>query len=135
MSVHVSELKGVNEAILNVFKAQGLGDSDAMLEAAKTPKDRKALAAAAGVETALILELANRADLARVKGIGRVYSDLMEEAGVDTVKELARRAPVNLHAKLIEINTTRQFTQRPPSVDQVTDFVEQAKTMPGMLEY
>lgn len=135
MSVHVSELKGINDAILAVLKAQGLGDSDAMLEATKTPKDRKTLAAAAGVETAVILELANRADLARVKGIGRVYSDLMEEAGVDTVKELARRAPANLHAKLIEINNVRQFTQRPPSVDQVTDFVEQAKTMPGMLEY
>lgn len=135
MSVHVSELKGITDAILNALKAQGLGDSDAMLEAARTPKDRKALAAAAGVETAVILDLANRADLARVKGIGRVYSDLMEEAGVDTVKELAQRNPVNLHAKLIEINSVRQFTQRPPSVDQVTDFVEQAKTMPGMLEY
>ena len=135
MSVHVSELKGITEAILNVLKTQGLGDSDSMLEAAKTPKDRKALATAAGVETAVILELANRADLARVKGIGRVYSDLMEEAGVDTVKELAHRSPVNLHAKLIEINSVRQFTQRPPSVDQVTDFVEQAKSLPGMLEY
>lgn len=135
MSVHISELKGINDAILAAFKTQGLGDSDSMLEAAKTPKDRKALATAAGVETSVILELANRADLARVKGIGRVYSDLMEEAGVDTVKELARRAPANLHAKLIEINTVRQFTQRPPSVDQVTDFVEQAKTMPPMLEY
>jgi hypothetical protein len=59
----------------------------------------------------------------------------MEEAGVDTVKELARRSPANLHAKLIEINSTRQLTQRPPSVEQVTDFVEQAKGLPGMLEY
>ncbi len=135
MSVHVSELKGVTDAILNVLKAQGLGDSESMLVAAKTPKDRKALAEAAGVDASVILELANRADLTRVKGIGRVYSDLMEEAGVDTVKELAHRAPTNLHAKLIEINRVRQFTQRPPSVDQVTDFVEQAKSLPGMLEY
>ena len=135
MSVHVSELKGVTDAILNVLKAHGLGDSDLMLAATKTPKDRKALASAAGVDAAVILELANRADLARVKGIGRVYSDLMEEAGVDTIQELAHRVPGNLHAKLIEINKVRQFTQRPPSVEQVIDFVEQAKAMPGMLEY
>ena len=76
---------------LNALKAQGISDSDALLEATKTPADRKELASTTGVDGGVILELANRADLARVKGIGRVYSDLMEEAGVDTVKELAER--------------------------------------------
>ncbi|MDB5239570.1 MAG: hypothetical protein JWP57_195 [Spirosoma sp.] len=135
MSLTLGELRGITDTVLNALRGQGLGDSDALLEAAKTPQGRKALATAAGVESSVILELANRADLARIKGIGRVYSDLMEEAGVDTVKELARRSPANLHAKLIEINSTKQFTQRPPSVEQVTDFVEQAKGLPGMLEY
>lgn len=135
MSVTLGELRGITDAVLNALKGQGLGDSDALLEAAKTPQSRKSLASAAGVESTAILELANRADLARIKGIGRVYSDLMEEAGVDTVKELAKRLPANLHAKLIEINSTRQFTQRPPSVEQVSDFIEQAKSLPGMLEY
>ena len=135
MSVTLGELRGITDAVMSALKSQGLADSNALLEAAKTPAGRKSLASAAGVESSVILELANRADLARIKGIGRVYSDLMEEAGVDTVKELAKRSPANLHVKLIEINTTRQFTQRPPSVDQVSDFVEQAKGLPGMLEY
>lgn len=135
MSITIGELRGITDAVLNALRGHGLSDSDALLEAAKTPQDRKSLASVAGVDTTVILELANRADLARIKGIGRVYSDLMEEAGVDTVKELAKRVPANLHAKLIEINTTRQFTQRPPSVEQVSDFVEQAKSLPAMLEY
>lgn len=125
----------MNNAILNALKAQGISDSDELLEASKTPSDRKALASATGFDTSIILELANRADLARIKGIGRVYSDLMEEAGVDTVKELAQRVPANFHAKLIEINSVRQFTQRPPSAEQVGEFIEQAKTLPRMLEY
>jgi len=33
-----------------------------------------------------------------------VYSDLLEEAGMDTVKELATRRPDNLHAKIDETN-------------------------------
>ena len=135
MSVTLAELKGITEAVAAALKGQGLADSDALLEKAKTPKGRKELAQAAGVDTGVILELANRADLARVKGIGRVYSDLLEEAGVDTVKELARRSPENLHAKLIEINSTKQLTQRPPSAEQVADFVEQAKSLPAGLEY
>ncbi len=135
MSVHISELRGISDAVLNTLKAKGFGDSESLLEAAKTPQGRKDLAKAAAVDAAVILELVNRADLARVKGIGRVYSDLMEEAGVDTVKELAQRVPANLHAKLVEINAKRQLTQRPPSVDQVAEFVAQAKELPTMVEY
>lgn len=135
MSVNLGELKGITDAVLNMLKAQGLGNSDELLEVARTPEGRKDLSQTIGVNAAVILDLANRADLARVKGIGRVYSDLMEEAGVDTVKELAQRVPANLHAKLIEINSRRQLTQRPPSLDQVANFVDQAKGLPRMLEY
>lgn len=135
MSVTLGEIRGITDAVANALKGQGLSDTDTFLEATKTPAKRKTLASAIGVDTSVILELANRADLARVKGIGRVYSDLMEVAGVDTVKELAHRVPGNLHAKLIEINKVRQFTQRPPSVDQISDFIEQAKKLPAMLEY
>lgn len=135
MSVTLGELRGVTNAVLNALKGQGVSDSDSLLEAARTPQNRKELASAAGVDSKVILELANRADLARIKGIGRVYSDLMEVAGVDTVKELAQRSSASLHAKLIEINSVRQFTQRPPSVEQVHDFIEQAKKLPAMLEY
>ncbi len=135
MSLTLGELKGINDALINLLKAQGLVDSDTLLEATRTPKGRKDLAATIGVDSAMLLELANRADLARIKGIGRVYSDLMEEAGVDTVKELSKRVAVNLHAKLVEINSVRQLTQRPPSADQVAGFVDQAKNLPAMLEY
>jgi predicted flap endonuclease-1-like 5' DNA nuclease len=135
MSLTLGELRGINDAVLNALKGQGISDSYSLLEATKTPSDRKALASASGVDATTILELANRADLARIKGIGRVYSDLMEEAGVDTVKELAERVPKNLHAKLIQINSVRQFTQRPPSVEQIGDFIEQAKSLTYMLEY
>lgn len=135
MSLTLGELKGINDGLTNLLKAQGLIDSDTLLEATRTPNSRKQLAETIGIDKATILELANRADLARIKGIGRVYSDLMEEAGVDTVKELSKRVPENLHAKLVEINNVRQLTQRPPSADQVAGFVEQAKSLPAMLEY
>ncbi|CCH00144.1 putative cytoplasmic protein [Fibrella aestuarina BUZ 2] len=135
MSLTLGELKGINDALINLLKAQGLVDSDTLLEATRTSKGRKELAETIGIDGSVILELANRADLARIKGIGRVYSDLLEEAGVDTVKELAKRVPENLHAKLVEINSVRQLTQRPPSAEQVAGFIEQAKNLPSMLEY
>ncbi|GAA4446076.1 hypothetical protein GCM10023189_00820 [Nibrella saemangeumensis] len=135
MTVVVAELKGITEAILASLKAQGIDNSAELLEAGKTTKGRKTLAETAGVPTSDILELVNRADLARVKGVGRVYADLLEEAGVDTVKELARRSPANLHAKIEEINSAKQLAQRIPTLGQVEDFVAQAKELPGMVEY
>jgi predicted flap endonuclease-1-like 5' DNA nuclease len=134
MRVPLSELKGITPAALAGLKAQGISDSETLLEKARTPQDRNALATASGVDPAMLLELANRADLARLKGVGRVYSDLLEEAGVDTVNELARRSAASLHDKLIDINSKRQLTQRSPSLEQIVDFVEQAKALPAILE-
>ncbi|GAB3275898.1 hypothetical protein GCM10027347_49440 [Larkinella harenae] len=135
MSVSIQELKGTTSQVIEALKAQGLTNSDALLEATKTAAARKQLASTIGVETSIILDLANRADLNRINGIGGVYSDLLEEAGVDTVRELSRRSPENLHAKINEINQVRLLTQRPPTLDQITDFINQAKSLPVGLEY
>ncbi|MFD2569485.1 DUF4332 domain-containing protein [Spirosoma soli] len=134
MSSTLGELRGMTDATLNALRGQGLNNSDDLLEAATTSQGRQALAAVSGVDATFILKLANRADLTRIKGIGRVYSDLLEEVGVDTVKELAQRSPESLHAKLISINRIRQFTQRPPSIEQVSNFIEQAQRLPPLLE-
>jgi predicted flap endonuclease-1-like 5' DNA nuclease len=135
MSISISEIRGISDAAVAALKKEGISTSDALLTAANTDSERTKLAKAAGMTTSELLELVNRADLARIVGIGGVYSDLMEAAGVDTVKELARRNPDNLHAKLLEINTLKDLTPRPPSADQITDFVEQAKALPPMIEY
>jgi len=87
------------------------------------------------VEPGAILELANRADLARVRGIGGVFSDLLEHAGVDTVKDLATRNPDNLHAKLVEVNAEKKLAGRTPHQGMVKDWVTQARELPKLLEY
>jgi len=117
------------------LKARGLKDTDALFNAALTPEGRKELAAYAGVSEQTILELANRADLARIKGIAGVYSDLLEEAGVDTVRELAKRDPENLHAQLLEINTQKGLTARPPALKTVKTWVSLARRRRKFLQY
>ena len=131
----VSKMKGMTADLLGKMKAKGLANTDKFLAAVTTPKERAALAQAVGVDAGAILELANRADLARVKGIGEVFSNLLENAGVDTVKELAKRVPENLHAKLVQINVDKKMAGRTPTLAQVTNWIEQAKALPRMLEY
>ena len=135
MTVPVSQLKGIDQNTAKALQGLGVKDSDQMLESAATPAQRKDLAAKVGVDVRALLELANRADLARVKGVAGVYSDLLERAGVDTVKELATRRPDNLHKKILETNEAEQITARAPTADMVEDWVTQAKELPKVLEY
>ena len=129
------ELRGCTKEYAEKLKAEGIQTSQEFLEVCKTKKSRKELAAKVGIDEKEILELTNRADLARVKGIGRQYSNLLEVAGVDTVAELARRKPENLVAKLEEVNAVEKVCDRTPALTSVEDWVEQANALPRGVEY
>lgn len=135
MTVPVKDLKGATASVVNKLKEKGISNSEHLLESAAKPVGRKELAAHCGCDAREILELANRADLSRVKGVAGVYSDLLEKAGVDTVKELATRKPENLHAKMLETNQAEALTKQPPSAAQVDAWVQQAKALPKMIVY
>ena len=134
MALRSAELFGVREDLAASLKAAGLTDSDKLLAAAATPADRKALAVKLGVDEKEVLELANRADLARIKGVGKVYSDLLEWAGVDTVAELGQRNPDNLFEKIVSA-ANEHFVQRLPRREDVADWVSQAKALERKLFY
>lgn len=135
MKISITKLRGLSAAHATELKGMGIYYSDQLLKAAQTPADRAALAEKLGVESQVILELANRADLSRVRGVAGVFSNLLEEAGVDTVKELAMRNPGNLLAKMVEVNAQMTIAGRNPAMDEVMSWVAQAKALPRMLEY
>ena len=135
MAISIGKLKGMNAELEAKLKAEALGNTEKLLAATKAPADRKALAKKVGAREREILELANRADLSRVKGVAGVFSDLLEQAGVDTVKELAKRRPDNLHAKIKEVNEASQLAKRIPTAAEVESWVNQAKELPKMLKY
>ncbi len=110
--MRLHQIRGIQMHTAERLAAEGVKTSEALLEAGKTVVGRKELAAKVGADPKEILELVNRADLARIRGIGEVYSNLLENAGVDTVAELAKRVPANLHAKLLE--QTQAGDARPP---------------------
>ncbi len=135
MTTPVNALRGIKEEITNKLKDLKISDSDQLLAASKTPAQRKKLAGEIGLDTQELLRLANSADLSRVKGIGGAFSDLLEKAGVDTVKELAMRRADNLHIKITEINDKEALVKNAPSASQVETWIAEAKSLPRGLEY
>lgn len=135
MPINIRRIEGIGEVYAGKLEEVGIRTLEAFLEQADTPQKRKALAERTGISEKLILEWANLADLFRIKGVGEEYSDLLEEAGVDTVVELAQRNPEHLHAKLAEVNAQKKLVRRLPSLREVTSWVEQAKSLPRVLHY
>ncbi len=131
----VEKIRGISPETAAKLKELSILNSQQLLEAGNTSDRRKALAKQAGVDQKVLLELLNRADLDRVAGIGAAYANLLEESGVDTVKELSKRTPENLHAKLVETNTAKKITNHPPTAQQVESWVKEAKNLPILLEY
>ncbi|MEM1271324.1 MAG: DUF4332 domain-containing protein [Bacteroidota bacterium] len=135
MAIPVGKLKGMSAQLAKIVRQQGITNSDQYLAAVKTKAQRKALAQMAGVDEATVREAGNRADLNRISGIGGVYSDLLEVAGVDTVAELKNRNAANLHAKMTEVNAEKNLTKRVPPLSLVETWVATAKTMERGMEY
>jgi len=135
MSYPVREIEGVGPKYEAKLVAAGIQTTEDLLEAARTPGKRSKLADSAEIRPDLVLTWANRADLMRVKGIGGQFAELLNVAGVDTIKELARRNADNLHAKLVEVNGGRKVTRSVPSAGQVAKFVQAAAGITPSLSY
>ena len=71
----------------------------------------------------------------RIKGVGPEYSQLLEAVGVDTVQELGQRNGANLSQALHAINEEKKLAHRLPAETEVERWIEQARTLPRMLEY
>ena len=135
MGLSIDQIKGVSSTHAKTLRKHGMGSSDSYLARTKTAAMRRELAQKLGVDEKMVLEHANRCDLARVKGIGVQFSNLLENAGVDTTKELSKRLPDNLFFKLAEVNVGKRFCKRNPTRKEVKSWVAQAKRLKPALEY
>ena len=136
MSVYkIIDVEGIGEVYAKKLLDAGVSDTAVLLEKCCKPAGRKALAEATGISEKLILTWTNHADLMRIKGIGPQFSELLEKAGVDTVKELAHRVPANLAAKCAEVNEAHKIVGRVPVEKEIAKMVEEAKTLAPMMTY
>jgi len=131
----LENIEGIGSRYADQLRQAGVGSSKTLLKKGATPSGRKRIASLSGISEKLVLEWVNHADLFRVTGIGEEYADLLEEAGVDTVLELAQRNFENLHERLMKINQSKKLVRRPPSRKMVFQWVRQAGKLPRLIEY
>ncbi|HEX8991965.1 MAG TPA: DUF4332 domain-containing protein [Anaerolineales bacterium] len=131
----ILDVEGIGPVYAARLERAGVRTTDALLKRGASLEDRRLLADATGIGEHLILEWVNLADLYRIRGVGSQYSDLLEEAGVDTVVELATRFPQHLRDTLVEVNKAKNVVNKMPGINQVANWVKQAKKLPRVITY
>jgi predicted flap endonuclease-1-like 5' DNA nuclease len=127
MAYNIIDLEGVGPAYAEKLNTAGIKTTADLLTNGGTKAGRKKLADDTGIDEGKILTWVNHSDLHRIDGIAGQTSELIEAAGVDTVKELATRNAENLAAKMQEINDAKNLSGRVPSAEQLQKMIDQAK--------
>ena len=131
----IDMIEGLGHRQATKLRKARVRTTEALLKRGATRKGRRSLAEEVAISEKLILEWVNRADLMRVKGVGEEYSDLLEAAGVDTIKELRRRNPQNLLSAMVDINAKKKLVRRLPTVSMVSRWVEHAGALEPIVRY
>jgi hypothetical protein len=135
MSYPIADLERITPGVAAKLKSIGIRTTGKLLEKAKDLKGRKLIADRTGIDEKCILRWANMADRMRIKGVGEDYAELLEAAGVDTVKELKYRNPGNLAKAMAKANVERKLVRLLPSEKAVVRWIEHAKKLPLKISY
>ena len=135
MSYPISAIAGIGPAMTARLKAIGIRTTEKLLEAAKSAKGRKALAQKLDVDDHTVLRWANLADRMRIKGVREPYAQLLQDAGVDTVKELKYRNPGRLAEAMSAANLKHKRVRLLPSERRVAAWIEAAKKLDQKIKY
>lgn len=135
MAKSIEAIEGIGPKYGAKLRAIGCGSPAKLLQDGATRKARKEIAAKAGISESIVLRCVNMADLFRIRGVATQYAELLEAAGVDTVKELRNRRADNLTAAMRDTNAKKKLVRQVPSERMVADWIGQAKKLQPVVSY
>jgi predicted flap endonuclease-1-like 5' DNA nuclease len=131
----LEKIEGIGTKYAGQLRKAGVRSTNDLLKKGSTPVGRKQISKDSGISEKLVLEWVNHSDLFRIKGVSEEYADLLEEAGVDTVVELAQRKAENLFEAMKQTNVKKKLVRQLPGIAKVQDWVKQAKKLPRVIKY
>lgn len=135
MPSSISSLDGLAPDFAEKLKILGIRTTDKLLESAKSLKGRQMLAEQTDIDEKELLRVANKIDRMRIRGVGKDYAELLEAAGVVTVRELRYRNPARLAQAMAQANAARKLVQVLPSEQTIGRWIDDAKKLPVKISY
>jgi len=135
MAYKIVEIEGIGPSTKDKLAQAGIKTTDDLLKNCCDKKGRQTVAEKTGCSEAQLLKWTNMADLMRISGVGQEYSELLEAAGVDTVKELRNRNAANLADAMKSSNEKKKLTRTIPKEKTVAKWIEQAKSLDPLVTH
>ena len=129
MAYGVRKIAGIGPAVAMKLATADVRTTDALLAACSGRRDRRLLSERTGLPERQLQRFVNMADLMRIRGIGGDFAELLDAAGVRTVRDLSRRRAFNLAAKLSIVNAARKLSRRAPSASMAERWIAQAREL------
>lgn len=125
----IDEVAGLGMRQATRLRKAGVKTSKGLIEEASTRAGRSALSKKTGIPPRDLKSWVHHADLLRVKGVGGEYAELLVAAGIDTIRDLRRRNPTALVAKIISMNGSQKVVRRLPTETMVAGWIESATSI------
>lgn len=135
MSYRVTNIDGIKPEFAERLLSAGIATTEDLLERCASARGRGHVSQEVDISPRLLLSWSNKADLMRLAGIGPQYADLLEAAGVDTVRELRNRNALNLATRMFEVNAKRRFARVSPPASVVARWIAAAREAEPRITY
>lgn len=122
----IDQVAGIGHREATKLRKAGVRTSKTLAESASTRRGRSELAKRTGLTPKDLQLWVHHADLLRVRGVGAEYATLLVKAGVDTLRDLRRRNPTALLAKIIGMNGSKKVVDRLPTEAMVESWIAEA---------
>ncbi|HEX6300112.1 MAG TPA: DUF4332 domain-containing protein [Acidimicrobiia bacterium] len=122
----IDQVAGIGHREATKLRKAGVRTSKSLAEFASTRRGRTELAKKTGLTPKDLQLWVHHADLLRVRGVGAEYATLLVQAGVDTLRDLRRRNPTALLAKIIGMNGSKKVVDRLPTEAMVEGWISDA---------
>ena len=133
--IKINNIEGIGPIYSARLNDLGIQYIDELLEAGSTREGREDLESKTEIPHILIFRWVNVADLFRITGIDEELCDLLEAAGVDTLVELSQIDPENLHSAMVDTAQMQKLDYVVPTLEEIMNWVEQAKSLSSNVEY
>lgn len=116
------------------LKGVGLTDTKQLYERSAARKQRRALAAASGINLNQLTAWARFLDLMQISGIGPKMVRLLNAAGVPNLKAFKRSNAAAVHAAMRAANRGGRYSEVVPSVGVLQGWIKRAGAIPLRLQ-
>ena len=123
----LSKIEGVTGVHMLKLKSARVTTIEKLLLQGATAQGRKEIARKTRITEKTIERWVHHADFFRIKGMAGLKAELLDTAGVATMKKLGSQNASRLQTTLLNINKKKKLVERVPGLVQVERWVKTAR--------